>query len=131
VIFVTWPYKKGSREYKNCTTISPQHTEVARVMIDTLLFESVSKDHVLWTNGKHGLFTVKFRQRLAMREFFNTNLHHVAENWKQLWEDSASHKAPNLLWRICCKCVPTRASQVATPICSLFWYLPFMWECEW
>jgi hypothetical protein len=73
---------------------------------ETPLFGSVQEDKMLWQEERNGLYSVKSGYSIAVWEIIPSYQHHVPGEWTKLWKVNALHKARNLLWRICCGCVP-------------------------
>jgi hypothetical protein len=82
--------------------------DMVQAILDTPLFAEVQNDKMVWMMEHNGRYTVKTGYKLAMMELLHTNRFHVEGEWQKIWKVNASHKARNLLWRICRECVPTR-----------------------
>jgi hypothetical protein len=100
----------GAHTWDSAKIASLFAADTAAAILATPLFDSVISDMILWTAEQDGRYSVKSRYRLIMTEILRTQRFHVEGEWNRLWKVNAPHKARNLLWRICRRCIPTHVN---------------------
>ncbi|GAU48398.1 hypothetical protein TSUD_405430 [Trifolium subterraneum] len=82
--------------------------KAARIL-NTPLYPSVTEDRRLWSGERNGDYSVRSAYRLCVQELIDTSHLRVNGDWNLLWKIKAPPKVKNLIWRICRRCVSTRA----------------------
>jgi hypothetical protein len=59
---------------------------------------------IYWSNNNRSAY------RLCVQELLDTSHLKMHGEWKLIWKIQCPPRVKNLLWRICRRCIPTRAS---------------------
>jgi len=83
-------------------------SNIADSILQTPLVDQVVDDRLIWKAEKNGLYSVKRADRLCMEELVDVSHLQRSGYWSGIWTLKLPPKIKNLLWRMCCGCLPTR-----------------------
>ena len=82
--------------------------DIADKILHTPLIHQVEEDKIIWKAERHGRYSVHNAYRLCVTELVDSSYNWRSWYWSGIWKLKVPPKVKNLVWRMCCGCLPTR-----------------------
>ena len=99
---------QGTKMWNEEVVRSIFEAETAQQILDKPLFPQVNVNRSVWKAKKNGHYSVRSAYRLCMEEIVDNSHMRKEEFWCGIWKLKIPPKIKNMVWRVCCECLPTQ-----------------------